>query len=245
MAAIRWLIRIHKWVALIVGLQVLLWVLSGLVMTAMPIEWVRAEHTIRAEDPAALDLAAALPPGEAAARAGLPPPARAVLKSFQGRAVYEFQAADGSLALADAATGARLSPIGEETARAVARAAFSGQAEIDSVTFFPAATWESRRDTPTWRIDFADGEGTRLYVATLTGEVIARRNDAWRVFDFFWMLHIMDYEDRTDINNPLVIIASAAALVTTIAGFALLFPWLKRLLFNRRRRKAQAGSPPS
>ena len=40
------------------------------------------------------------------------------------------------------------------------------------------------------RVDFADGEGTRLYISTSTGEVIARRNDVWRFYDFFWMLHI-------------------------------------------------------
>lgn len=34
---LRWATQIHKWLALIVGLQVLGWFAGGLVMTALPI----------------------------------------------------------------------------------------------------------------------------------------------------------------------------------------------------------------
>ena len=40
----RWAIRFHKWVALVVGIQVLGWVLGGLVMTAIPIEKVHGDQ---------------------------------------------------------------------------------------------------------------------------------------------------------------------------------------------------------
>ncbi|MFT6661534.1 MAG: exosortase/archaeosortase [Maricaulis maris] len=60
--------------------------------------------------------------------------------------------------------------------------------------------------------------------------VTARRNDTWRVFDFFWMLHIMDYEERENFNNPLLITASVFALVTVLAGLLLLVLRLQRLV---------------
>src|SRR5438128_604927 len=37
-------IQLHKWVGLVVGLQVLFWVLGGLVMSAIPIERVHGDH---------------------------------------------------------------------------------------------------------------------------------------------------------------------------------------------------------
>ncbi|WP_421784943.1 PepSY domain-containing protein [Hyphobacterium sp.] len=231
-AVTRWLIRLHKWAALVIGLQVLAWVAGGVVMSAIPIERVRGEHNI-AETTERLDLTGVRSPAEIAASAVIVP--RTVeLRPWLGRTVYEFGRDRGLPVLIDAVTGEVLSPIDEETAIAVARADYAGEAEIEAVTFFGEATWESRRDMPTWRIDFADGEGTRLYVSAATGEVVARRNDVWRVYDFFWMLHIMDYSERSNFNHPLLIAASLFALGMSLFGFILLFPWLARLLARRR-----------
>ena len=59
---------------------------------------------------------------------------------------------------------------------------------------------------------------------------MARRNDDWRFFDFFWMLHIMDYQERENFNNPLLITASMFALFTVLAGLLLLVLRLQRLV---------------
>ena len=64
--------------------------------------------------------------------------------------------------------------------------------------------------------------------------MIARRNDVWRLYDFFWMLHIMDYRERSNFNHPLVIAASAGAVLLTLTGLVLLIPWIRRSLFRRR-----------
>ena len=37
-----------------------------------------------------------------------------------------------------------------------------------------------------------------------SGEVTAVRHDRWRLFDWFWMLHIMDYDERSDFSTPLL-----------------------------------------
>ena len=50
---LRLSLQLHKWIALIVAIQVLGWVAGGLIMTAIPIEQVRGEQHIGA---------AALPP---------------------------------------------------------------------------------------------------------------------------------------------------------------------------------------
>jgi hypothetical protein len=69
-----------------------------------------------------------------------------------------------------------------------------------------------------WRVTFTDDLETRLYISPETGAVTARRNKVWRLYDFFWMLHIMDYETRDNFNNPLVKIASATALLFSLTG---------------------------
>src|SRR3546814_12131109 len=78
------------------------------------------------------------------------------------------------------------------------------------------------QETPMWSVTFEDGEGTTLYVSGQDGRVLERRNDTWRIFDFVWMLHIMDYTGRQDFNNPPVIMAGSGGLWTALSGFWLL-----------------------
>lgn len=77
-------------------------------------------------------------------------------------------------------------------------------------------------------IDWVRGEDGRnpranavvdaIYVAANTGRVTARRNNAWRRFDFFWMLHTMDYQGRDDFNHILLIAFAGLGLAAVISG---------------------------
>src|SRR3546814_14163009 len=80
------------------------------------------------------------------------------------------------------------------------------------------------QETPMWSVTFEDGEGTTLYVAGQNVRVLERRYDTWRIFDFVWMLHIMDYTGRQDFNNPLVIMAGSGGLWIALSGIWLLVP---------------------
>lgn len=230
----RPLYRIHIWLSWIVGLQILLWMVSGLFMVASPIETIRAAHLTR--EPQTVDLRAAelLPPAELLHREKRAVE-RLTLKTWLGRPAYELHYADGGAALIDARSGKRLSPLTATAASVAARAGYAGRAPVAEVTRVDpnAIPLDFRRDDPAWRIRFADREGTIFYVGAETGEVLARRTDHWRWFDLMWGLHIMDWRGRENVNNPLVIAASVLALLTTMAGAT--------LLFMRRRRRATAG----
>jgi hypothetical protein len=69
--------------------------------------------------------------------------------------------------------------------------------------------------------------------------VTARRSTLWRVYDFLWSLHIMDFKNHEDFNTPLLIVATGLALAMVVTGI-ILFP--SRLGYNawkRRRRRAR------
>jgi hypothetical protein len=74
-------------------------------------------------------------------------------------------------------------------------------------------------------------DGTRFYVSTATGEIVARRTAFWRFYDLMWGLHIMDLKTRENTNNPLVIGFGIAALIATILAILLL-----PMTIRRRRR---------
>ena len=57
----------------------------------------------------------------------------------------------------------------------------------------------------------------------MTGDIASIRSDSWRIWDFLWSLHIMDYRERDNINNILLQILSVLALVTSVSGITLFF----------------------
>lgn len=241
MAVSRWIVRAHKWLALIVGVQILLWVAGGLVMSVLPLERVRGEHTIAPPPDYRLPLDQVLPAEQAAAIAGLTGVETATLTRWHDGPVWRFDA-EGRTMVVDALSGLRRTPLNAQAARDIAAAGFAGQAAITNVEYFASPPSEFRGGGPAWRVSFADGEGTRLYVDATTGEIAARRNDIWRVYDVFWMLHTMDYRGRDDTDHPLLVVAAGFALLMVLAGLGLLAVRMRRtvlLALAKRRRRTR------
>ncbi len=218
--------RIHLWAGLVLGLQVLLWMASGVVMSWFPIELVRGETNAYAAPPAVLEPATYASPGGVLAQAGGATSLQ--LTHWLGRPVYITRGPGGAAGLYDAATGERLSPLSEANARKVAEKDYLGGGGIVSAALISFPPQEYRGERPVWRIDYNDRLHTRLYISPTSGAVRARRNDIWRIYDFFWMLHIMDYEEREDYNNPLIMAASAAGLVFALSGMIIVAYRLRR-----------------
>jgi hypothetical protein len=216
------LTSIHKWIGVVVGIQVVLWVAGGLVMSAFPIELVRGETQAARPEPATItaqELAVDL--REAAAVHG-PVTGLRTLR-IAGRLYVEAQRAGAPPVLIDTADGRRIDGIDEATAREVAARDFTGEGRIVAATLLTAGPGEYRGPLPVWQLRFDDARDTAIYVSAQNGQVVARRNDIWRLYDFFWMLHIMDYKERVDFNHALLIGASALALLLAGTGFWLLF----------------------
>ena len=168
----------------------------------------------------------------------LPPPGTCALHLRRLRGDWRWQAddADGvTLAVFDAATGARLPDLDAAGAASLADAAFTEPGAVVDATLVEEPGREYRaRPVPAWRVTFDDARRSNVYVDARTGLVTAVRNDAWRRFDWLWMLHIMDYEDRTDFSHPLLQIAAGLGVATSASGLAL----AALLVVGRRRRGA-------
>jgi len=116
------------------------------------------------------------------------------------------------------------STVDQGEAEVIARQAYALDTPIADVTLVTETTSGSEyreRPLPAYRVTFDDPLGTRLYVSVERGLVTARRNDRWRLFDFLWMLHIMDYQNRDNFNTVLLQAVSALGLVTVLSGFGL------------------------
>ena len=143
--------------------------------------------------------------------------------------------------LANAETGELRGPLTKEEAIDVAKMRFNGKPKVKAVEYITNTSGhhEYRENPlPAYAITFEHPSRTTVYVASELGTVQKFRNNKWRLFDFLWMMHTMDYEGRDNFGNILLRIFSIFGLVTVMSWFSLFFvsaKWRRKdTLANRK-----------
>jgi Na+-transporting NADH:ubiquinone oxidoreductase subunit F len=223
---------LHKWVALVLALQFVAWMASGLALSLIDHHAANGEPHRR--------------PAEAPTRpwpVGVQSPVQVVAASrervqriesawLQDRPVYRLVGAERTWLL-DAASGEPVT-IDALVARALASADYVGDAPAAAPEWLEEAPREAiEHAAPLWRVRFTDDVDTTLYVSAVDGRILERRNAQSRWFELFWMLHTMDYSGRGNFNHPLVIVSAAGGLFAALTGV-----WLLVALLRRRRPRA-------
>lgn len=221
--------RLHLWLSVLLSVQLLAWFGSGLLMSAFDINEVRGS-LFRKDWPAA-DWSSAriapqqlLPSAQAAAGLQLSLTQRAELPVYL---LVDSQ----SERYIDAQSGKELATLSPEQATALALTQYQGKAIVRQVQWLTQVPSEARGlSAPLYRVDFSND--VTFYLHPVTGQVQRVRTPLWRAYDFAWMLHIMDYQERENSHNPLLIASSITAVGFTLSGIVLL------LLTLRRRRRS-------
>ncbi|WP_323762698.1 hypothetical protein [Maricaulis sp.] len=238
MKTFRLMSQIHLWLGAAFGVQVMLWLISGLAMVLIPIESIRGEH-LRSDEPTpAIDWAdRALPLAEIIDGQSL-----TVLSARTGMLadtpVWRLETPAGPV-MVDAIAGQSLTPVSEALATQIALSRQIGLGEIVSVTSLDSPPREAGLSVPAWRIEFAAGETTpptTFYINSRTGELRAVRTAAWRIYDIFWGIHIMDWSSRENFNSWWIKVTSIIAILFGLTGVYLT---VHRLWMMARRRKAE------
>lgn len=221
--------KTHKWLGLFFGFQAVIWTLSGLYMTVVHIDAIHGDHLTRPPATGQVDanvladpLAMAAVRGGHSVRLGWP----------QGEPAYIFRTDSGETAI-NARTGRPLPPPDERQIRMIAASIYTGSEPIASVHLMTKVPAEIRgRMPPVWRVEFDHWDKPTLYFSPVTGELVARRHELWRIFDFVWMLHIMDYDERENVNNLLLRTFTWAAVLMALSG-----GWLLVYSFPKKKKK--------
>lgn len=214
-----WMRKIHKWIGLLIGLQLVLWMSSGFVMSLLDAEKVRGRE-FRAPAPAKQPW-----PSDVVAVGPLLASARdqavAVTTGWLlDRPVYRLTG-EKSTVLIDARNGERVE-LDALLARRLAQASYTGTGTARPAQLVEPSLETRAHEGKVWRVAFADGQDTTVYLSQ-QGDVLEHRNSTWRLFDVFWMLHIMDYTGRENFNNPLVVTAAVGGFWLALSGIWLLF----------------------
>lgn len=228
--------RWHRWLGYLVALQVLAWVLGGLLFAWVPFQpWVKGGDVLIKPQQALpanwIDALRDLPSeGELLGVQSVATASGPALKLRYAKREVWLSAGGGALLAADA-----------DRVGKFARSLYKGDGKLVEVTRLSDVPERlglvrelgERRDV--WRARFDDSLQTRFYFDGRSGELLAVRNEAWVIYDFFWRLHVMDYRGGEDFNNTLLRVAALAALALTLTGLVLSTLALRRAY----RRKAQ------
>ena len=222
--SLAWQRRLRVWhrrLAIVTAIQLLLWTVSGIYFAFVDITMVRGEPHRLAPSNQSIDLAEFDFPVTSTSQVVIKPrlPGELVVGvSDPASGLTEWLAPDGQ----------PVTPLTAEQAVSAVSSKTDISVDVTEWVTTAAEAAEYRgRQLPLWRAYSEENPSLRVYVDPRSGDIVAIRNLAWRAWDFLWMLHIMDYDDRDDIGTWLLKLFSVMALLTAIAGIALyvMIPW--------------------
>jgi uncharacterized iron-regulated membrane protein len=224
--------KIHRYLGLIIGIQFMCWTVGGLYFAFSDIDEIHGDH--QRKHIAITSFDSLVSPSFVVEKIrnvyGLDSLESLRLIAILDKPVYQVAYHHQHMGhmqmtqLADARTGELIPPLNKEQATNVARQHFNTAARVTFVKYLESvgAHHEYReKPLPAWAITFDHPTNTTVYVAAELGTVQSFRNDKWRIFDFLWMLHTMDYEARDNFGNILLRVFSLSGLITIISGFVL------------------------
>lgn len=213
----------HKWFALITAIQLLIWLATGAYMVLMDIEFIRGKPLVNKANTAMYQVDT--PAYSFTDFIEAHPDATDIsLYAHQGTLYYRANIA-GKLQRFSSKTGEVLPLLDKQQALEAAQRVYTGQAKIIGSTFIDqnAPSEIPARVLPVWQLTLDDAMHSTLYISAVTGLVVSARHDYWRLFDLMWMLHIMDYETRENVHNPLLTLMTSLALLAALFGIALAY----------------------
>jgi len=214
--------KLHKWLGLVIGAQIIVWLLTGTLISFINQQEVGGGTTRQApsDGPSTSSYDILFPVSQ------LPLAMKSVrsitLDSLLSEPVYRV-VQDNAATLFDARSGEELL-IDQRLAEQIALDSYRGTGGLVKSEWLQTGSDEVRDVSgPIWRINFDDPLVTRVYVSAEDGRVLAHRNGRWELVDFLLMLHFMDYWRADHFNNPQIIIVGFATLWMAISGLLLVF----------------------
>ncbi|MGY3793911.1 PepSY domain-containing protein [Aquimarina sp. 433] len=210
-----WIRKAHRYLGLFLGIQFLMWTISGLYFSWTDIDEIHGDHFKKEQEKIVhsnlkgLDIITSRMEVSALE-----------LRTIANKPYYWIN----DSILVDASSGSIKPEISEEEALKVAEMQMRDDLQVISVDYITEVDKHHEyrgRSLPAYVINYNHPENVKAYVAALDGSFQRVRHQSWRWFDFLWMTHTMDYEGRDDFNTSVLRIFSLLGLITVISGFVL------------------------
>ena len=209
--------KTHKYLSILISIQLLLWTISGIYFAFNQIELVRGEQ-YRLPQAFSIDLSKV----------------NLVLDSVKSIQVARRFSEEILIVRKETGTeylnleGVALEKLSKTQATSIVSAVTSLTPLAVEEIIDPEPGSEYRgRNLPLFKVITQDQENDEInvYVDAISGQVVAIRSEQWRLWDLMWGLHIMDWETRDEINNWLLKLFSVLALISSLTGVFIFFRW--------------------
>lgn len=218
----RRIAQIHKWLGVIVFAQLAIWTTTGLFFAAVHLTAVRADYLVHPADHVTpVDLRQVkISSGDALKSVAEDRPHDVTLKMMADLPVYVVRAEIGTFVVS-AETGDQVI-VDEALARKIAAGQWVNPDPILAINHLDAAPRESSVKGEVWAARFKGDGNPTLYISAVDGRTSNPRVDLWRLYDFLYGLHLMDYADHENYNTPWMVALAVLALSSVLFGVALL-----------------------
>jgi uncharacterized iron-regulated membrane protein len=224
--------KLHRYFGLVIGIQFLFWTLGGIFFAWSNLDQIHGDFN-RKPEPKFENMLGWKSPEKVYTEISKQHTIDSIL-SFKAIHILDephyqvLYLSNGKplIAIASTHTGELRTPLTKKEAISVAIHRFKPKSEIKYVELITEQTVNKHHEyrnqpLPAYAITFAQKSGTTVYVSTEYGEALKFRNSNWRIFDFLWMMHTMDYTGRDNFGNILLRVFSIMGLVTIVTGFIL------------------------
>ena len=214
--------KYHKWLMLFVGVQLLIWSITGAYMVVMDIHYIHGDSLVATKQKA-IDVGDV----KYSLRQLLADHNEAVnvkLGMLLNQTVYRFNVGDHKV-IVSAFDGRQLSPIDKTLAISIAQDKYTNSnALVDHVQLITANPPRelSGRHLPAWRVDFDDFASPSFYISANSGQLVTKRHSYWRIFDWMFAFHVMDYVDEA-ADNKLLLVFTVLAFIASMFGLILTY----------------------
>jgi hypothetical protein len=233
--------KAHRWLGLVAAVQLLIWTATGLYFAVMPIDDIRGSHLLKEASSYQLSHLKLISPSDLLQAHPQLESVRVdkiIVAQRHHRAIYNFSV-DGVSTSFDAETGEKLGLLNESEAQSILQSRTDRAIlRLDLIQNVPAGDEYRNGELPAWRADVSGSEDAVIYLGAQSGKLRAVRTNNWRIYDFLWGLHIMDYEDRDDFNHLLLQAFALLGVITVLSGMTLFVTstqWFARKFATKKR----------
>jgi len=207
--------NVHKYLSFSISLQLLLWTVSGIYFAFNKIEMVRGEQYILTQS-YAVDLSQI--------NLNIPEAENVRLSKRFNEEIIIITKDIGKEYLD--ITGNSVDKLStDEALKIVGNKTTLKPLNVEEIKMEKNGSEYRGRPLPLYKVISKNkaNEKINVYLNVFSGEILAIRSAQWRVWDLMWGFHIIDWQERDNINNFLLKIFSILALISSLTGLLLFF----------------------
>ena len=225
---------LHKWLSLFVGVQIIIWLITGLYFNLMDHEKATGNSLKKTVVHAGNIQHFNLLPVDNLTKLS---PESLNFIWILGKPYYElnYNQKPHSYQYKDRrvidATNGESYKVTEDIALKVAQRSLIGDSDLLAATLVsPPIDELPGQQNELWKVSVKNQADTHIYIDALTARVVSHVDDDRRLRDFMFMLHFMDYGKSGGFNHWLSVLFAVSALILSLTGVM----WLVQLLKNKQ-----------